>query len=109
MALGKNPLKAHMVYQVMEAGHYLEGDVAITLELLVQALRKLDYDTTMVAKRRARWQAEHVKWRERLIAAEQKAADAASITVPLVANTLRERMPVTQSMSMKRSSMRQQS
>jgi acetolactate synthase I/II/III large subunit len=93
VALGKNPLKAHMVYQVMEAGHYLEGDVAITLELLVQALRKLDYDTTMVAKRRARWQAEHVKWRERLIAAEQKAADAGSITVPLVAKTLRERMP----------------
>ncbi len=93
VALGKNPLKAHMVYQVMEAGHYLEGDVAITLELLVQALRKLDYDTTMVAKRRARWQAEHIKWRERLIAAEQKAADAASITVPLVAKTLRERMP----------------
>ena len=93
VALGKNPLKAHMVYQVMEAGHYLEGDVAITLELLVQALRKLDYDTAMVAKRRARWQAEHVKWRERLIAAEQKAADAGSITVPLVAKTLRERMP----------------
>ena len=93
VALGKNPLKAHMVYQVMEAGHYLEGDVAITLELLVQALRKLDYDMTMVAKRRARWQAEHVKWRERLSAAEQKAADAASITVPLVAKTLRERMP----------------
>ena len=82
-----------MVYQVMEAGHYLEGDVAITLELLVQALRKLDYETAMVAKRRTRWQAEHVKWRERLIAAEQKAADAASITVPLVAKTLRERMP----------------
>ena len=93
VALGKNPLKAHMVYQVMEAGHYLEGDVAITLELLVRALRKLDYDMTMVAKRRARWQAEHVKWRERLIAAEQKAADAGSITVPLVAKTLRERMP----------------
>jgi acetolactate synthase-1/2/3 large subunit len=93
VALGKNPLKAHMVYQVMEAGHYLEGDVAITLELLVQALRKLDYDTAMVAKRRTRWQAEHVKWRERLIAAEQKAADAGSITVPLVAKTLRDRMP----------------
>ena len=93
VALGKNPLKAHMVYQVMEAGHYLEGDVAITLELLVRALRKLDYDMTMVAKRRARWQAEHVKWRERLIAAEQKAADAGAITVPLVAKTLRERMP----------------
>src|SRR6478609_2210551 len=93
VALGKNPLKAHMVYQVMEAGHYVEGDVAITLELLVQALRKLDYDTAMVAKRRTRWQAEHVKWRERLIAAEQKAADAGSITVPLVAKTLRERMP----------------
>ena len=61
MALGKSPLKGHMVYQAMEAGHYLEGDIAITLELLVQALRKLDCDAAMVAKRRARWQAEHVK------------------------------------------------
>jgi acetolactate synthase-1/2/3 large subunit len=93
VALGKNPLKAQMVYQVMEASHYLEGDVAITLKLLVQALRKLDVDTAMVAKRRARWRAEHIKWRERLMAAEQKATDADSITVPLVARTLRERMP----------------
>ena len=77
----------------MEAAHYLEGDVAITLELLVQAVRKLDYDAALVAKRRARWQAEHVKWRERLIAAENKAADAPSITVTLVAKALRERMP----------------
>ena len=93
VALGENPLKAHMVYQVMEAGHYLEGDIAITLELLVQAVRKLDYDAAAVSKRRARWQAEHVKWRERLIAAENKAADATSITVPLVAKALRECMP----------------
>lgn len=93
VALGKNPLKAHMVYQTMEAGHYLEGDVAITLQLLVQALRKLDCDAAMVAKRRARWRGEHVKWRERLLTAEKEAADAASITVPLIAKVLRECMP----------------
>src|SRR4029077_7565303 len=30
VALGKNPLKAHMGYQVMVAGQYLEGDGALT-------------------------------------------------------------------------------
>jgi acetolactate synthase-1/2/3 large subunit len=93
VAVGESPLKTHMVYQAMEAGHYLEGNVALTLQLLTQALRKLDVDAAKVAQRRTRWQAEHKTWRERLRAAEEKAATDAAITVPLVAKVLREVMP----------------
>jgi acetolactate synthase-1/2/3 large subunit len=93
VAIGENPLKAHMVYQTMEAGHYLEGNVAATLELLTQALRKLGYDGAKVAERRARWQVEHKAWREGLRAAEEKAPGEAAITVPLLAKVLREAMP----------------
>jgi acetolactate synthase I/II/III large subunit len=93
VAVGESPLKTHMVYQAMEAGHYLEGNVALTLRLLTQALRKLDVDAAMVAERRARWRGEHMIWREGLRAAEEKASTAPDITVPLVAKMLREVMP----------------
>lgn len=93
VAIGENPLKTHMVYQTMEAAHYLEGNVAATLQLLTQALRKLGCDAAKVAERRARWRAEHKAWHEGLRAAEDKASAAASITVPLLAKMLREVMP----------------
>jgi len=47
-----------MVYQTMEASHYLEGNVAATLRLLTEALRKLGLDATKVAERKARWKGE---------------------------------------------------
>ena len=93
VAVSENPLKTHMVYQTMEAGHYLEGNVALTLRQLTQALRKLDRDADMLAQRRVRWQAAHRKWYDGLRAAEEKAVTAAAITVPLVAKVLREVMP----------------
>jgi acetolactate synthase I/II/III large subunit len=93
VAVSENPLKTHMVYQTMEAGHYLEGNVALTLRQLTQALRKLDRDADMLAQRRVRWQAAHRKWHDGLRAAEEKAVTAAAITVPLVAKVLREVMP----------------
>ena len=93
VAVSENPLKTHMVYQTMEAGHYLEGNVALTLRQLSQALRKLDRDADMLAQRRVRWQAAHRKWHDGLRAAEEKAVTAAAITEPLVAKVLREVMP----------------
>ena len=93
VAVSENPLKTHMAYQTMEAGHYLEGNVALTLRQLTQALRKLDRDADMLAQRRVRWQAAHRKWHDGLRAAEEKAVTAAAITVPLVAKVLREVMP----------------
>ncbi|MEQ9317032.1 MAG: thiamine pyrophosphate-dependent enzyme, partial [Henriciella sp.] len=93
VSIGANPLKAHMVYQVMNAGHYLEGNVGGTLRLLSEALRKLQADEAKISARRARWQAGHREWRARLSAAEEAAADADVITVPLLMKTLRDVMP----------------
>ena len=73
VAIGSNPLKDTMVYQVTGAQQYLEGDTALTLRLLAEALRAQKFDAAAIADRRARWKAEHEKLRLRLDAAEQKA------------------------------------
>ena len=66
---------------------------ALTLRLLADALRDQKIDAAAVAERRTRWKAEHDKLRLRLDAAEQKATDESSITVPLVARLLRDAVP----------------
>jgi len=93
VAIGSNPLKDTLVYQVTGAGRYLEGDAALTLRLLSEALRREPLDHAAIAARRARWQAEHDKLQQRLDAAEQSAATLSSITVPLVARLVREAVP----------------
>jgi acetolactate synthase-1/2/3 large subunit len=93
VVVAANPLKTTMVHQVMAAGHYLEGDPGLSLELLIEAVRQRRPDPAAIAQRRERWSAEHRKWRERLDAAERAAAAAQTITVPLVARLLREKMP----------------
>jgi acetolactate synthase-1/2/3 large subunit len=93
VAMGQSPLKATMVYQVMGAEHYLEGDIALTLRLLVQAIKRGKIASALVQKRRARWQAAHLGLRNRLDTAERDASNATTITVPLVANLLREKLP----------------
>ena len=92
-AIAESPLKSHMVYQVMEAAHYLEGDPAITLRMLSDALRRLGCDSAKVSERRARWRVEHQKWHEKLRAAEERAAGLPVITVPLLAKAMRQVMP----------------
>jgi acetolactate synthase-1/2/3 large subunit len=93
VAISDNPLKGHMVYQTMHAGHYLEGDVAQTLKLLSAAVRTLEYDEKTIARRHARWGAEHNKWRQNLCIAEEKAANLDVITVPLLMKILQDVMP----------------
>jgi acetolactate synthase-1/2/3 large subunit len=93
VSVGGNPLRDTMVYQVVGAERYLEGDTAPTLRLLTEALRQQKLDAAAIAARRARWKAEHDKLRQRLEAAEQKAEGESTITVPLVARLLREAAP----------------
>lgn len=93
VSISENPLKVNMVYQTMEAHHYLEGNVAVTLRLLTEALRKLGLDAAQVAERRARWKAEHNKWRDGIAVSEAQAAAKDTITIPLLMKTLREVMP----------------
>jgi len=93
VAVGTSPLKDTLVYQVTGAEHYLEGDVALTLRLLTEALRNLKPDPAAIAARRARYKAQHDQLQQRLEAAETKAQSESSITVPLIARLLREAVP----------------
>jgi acetolactate synthase-1/2/3 large subunit len=93
VAVGNSPVKDTLVYQVTGAEQYLDGDVALTLRLLIDALRGLVLDADAIAARRTRWKAQHDRLQHRLDAAEQKAVAEPSITVPLVARLLREVVP----------------
>ena len=97
VAIGENPIKGHMVYQVMNAGHYLEGNVAVTLGLLSEALRARGVDEAQVSARRERWQAAHRTWEDGLRAAEAEGEGAEVITPPLLMKALRDVMPANTS------------
>ena len=84
-----------MVYQSLQADHYLEGEVATSLRLLVEAAKAAGIGSARHTDRRARWQLEH----DRLVAAEH-AAEAKAKTEqggkvdPLaLVGALREAMP----------------
>jgi acetolactate synthase-1/2/3 large subunit len=93
VSVGSRPLKDTLVYQVTGAEHYLEGDLALTLRLLTEALHKQNLDAVAIASRRNRWKEQHDRLQQRLNAAERKAATETSITVPLVARLLRDAVP----------------
>jgi acetolactate synthase I/II/III large subunit len=95
VAIDDNPLKGTMVYQSLQADHYLEGEVAVSLRLLVEAGKAASLDAGRHADRRAGWQSEH----DRMVAAE-RAAEAGAATKdghgidPLaLAGAMREAMP----------------
>ncbi|MFS4107732.1 thiamine pyrophosphate-dependent enzyme [Streptomyces sp. PD-S100-1] len=81
------PQRPHIVYQVLYADVYLEGDVANTLRQL--AKRAKDLDAAAVAARRAAQEERHAAEQEAIAAAERGAAKAQGIDPVLVAATLR--------------------
>lgn len=93
VAIGDNPLKDYMVYQTMEADHYLEGDVGATLKLLHQALQRLGQSAAQHAARRTRWQDEHDKLVAKDRAIEDKAQHTKTISTALLCRALNEVMP----------------
>lgn len=82
------PQRPHVVYQVLFADRYLEGNVANTLRQLTK--RAKDLDETAVASRRTAQEARHAQESAAIAAAEAKAADAEGIDPVLVAATLRK-------------------
>jgi acetolactate synthase-1/2/3 large subunit len=74
------PQRPHIVYQVLHADQYLEGAVADTLRMTVNALKTRPLPSGLIAERRARHTATH----EKLIAASEEAErkSAASDGVP---------------------------
>ncbi|WP_262062184.1 thiamine pyrophosphate-dependent enzyme [Streptomyces sp. STR69] len=82
------PQRPHVVYQVLFADKYLEGNVANTLRQLTK--RAKDLDGTAVAERRAAQDARFAAEQTAITQAETKAANAEGIDPVLVAATLRK-------------------
>ncbi|WP_406130981.1 thiamine pyrophosphate-dependent enzyme [Streptomyces sp. NBC_00989] len=82
------PQRPHVVYQVLFADTYLEGNVANTLRQL--AKRAKDLDETAVARRRAAQETRFAAERTAITQAETKAEGAEGIDPVLVAATLRK-------------------
>ncbi|MGW3408872.1 thiamine pyrophosphate-dependent enzyme [Streptomyces sp. NPDC000888] len=81
------PQRPHVVYQVLFADKYLEGNVANTLRQL--AKRAKDLDVAVVTERRAAQEERHADEQAAIAAVEAKAAQAEGIDPVLVAATLR--------------------
>ncbi|MFD3926239.1 thiamine pyrophosphate-dependent enzyme [Streptomyces sp. NPDC058614] len=81
------PQRPHVVYQVLFADKYLEGNVANTLRQL--AKRAKDLDVAVVTARRAAQEERHADEQAAIAAVEVKAAQAEGIDPVLVAATLR--------------------
>ena len=82
------PQRPHVVYQVLFADTYLEGNVTNTLRQLTK--RAKDVDAGAVAVRRAAQEQRHADERGAIAAAEAKAAQAEGVDPVLVAATLRK-------------------
>ncbi|GGN20945.1 thiamine pyrophosphate-dependent enzyme [Streptomyces fuscichromogenes] len=81
------PQRPHVVYQVLFADTYLEGNVANTLRQLTKRAR--DLDERAVEVRRAAQEERHAAEESAIAAAETKAAEAKGVDPVLVAATLR--------------------
>ncbi len=93
VAIGDNPLKSTMVYQSLQADHYLEADIALSLQLLVAAARAGGIDPAKCADRRARWRQEHERITAAERAAEAEALRGERIDPLALAGALRTAMP----------------
>jgi acetolactate synthase-1/2/3 large subunit len=86
------PQRPHIVYQVLHADTYLEGDVASTLRELTEMGRRR-IDTSVVAERQLRWSEVHDGIAAEIEADEAKAeANAEKITPPLLVKIMREEL-----------------
>ena len=92
VSIGDHPHKEWLVYQVMHADAYLEGDIAATLDALAYLLRAQGPDAAAREARRARWAGEHAALMARL-SAERDAAAGGALDSLSVCHALGEAMP----------------
>jgi acetolactate synthase-1/2/3 large subunit len=59
VSINENQFKSHMIYQQLHADVYLEGEIAASLQRLVEAARGAKLDAGAVKKRREHWTKAH--------------------------------------------------
>ncbi|VCU70418.1 Benzoylformate decarboxylase [Pigmentiphaga humi] len=91
VVLDEVPQRPHIVYQVLHADVYLEGDVPATLDGLLAAVQRVGFDAALVRERRARHHATHARQHDRADQAERQALERSDAIDPvLVTRLLRE-------------------
>ncbi len=93
VAIDEDPLRSYMVYQNLQADHYLEGDIAATLKGLDDAVQSLKPDAAKVEQRRARLKAAHEKAKAQRRTAEAAAASKRPIDPVTLCAALRDCLP----------------
>ena len=93
VAIGDHPHKEWLIYQVMHADAYLEGDVAATLRALVGAITAAGPDQKTKQTRRAKWAGEHAKTLDALKAERDSAAAAGTLNAATICTAMAEVMP----------------
>jgi len=83
--IDENPIKEFMVYQDLGADHYLEGDLAASLDLLTEAIRSKGGKSNGYAGNGGVW--------EKYRAVSDSAANASPIDPGVLCNALSENMP----------------
>src|SRR5215813_6776356 len=93
VAIHDHPFKEHMVYQNLHADHYLEGDIAASLVLLIAAAKSAKIDAATVNARRQRWTREHDSYVAELRAERERAQNGSAIDPLSLMGALGEVMP----------------
>jgi acetolactate synthase-1/2/3 large subunit len=93
VAIGEYPLKEHMIYQILHADLYLEGDIAQSLALLVAATKSRKLASKAIDARRQRWTREHDNYVAGLRAEREKAKNGSGIDPLSLMDALGEVMP----------------
>ncbi len=93
VAIDETPISQTMVYQSLLADHYLEGDIAASLRLLVEAGKASGGNVARNTERRRRWHGEHERMTAAQLAAEEEAKRGDAIAPLALAAALREAMP----------------
>ena len=93
ICISENPLKTSMVYQTMFANEYLEGNVGVTLNLLMNSLLKIGVDKNLVKTNKDTYTKSHNAMVDLLNAKKKSSLTKDVITVPLLIQTLQEHLP----------------
>ena len=92
VSIGDHPHKEWLVYQVMHADAYLEGDIAATLDALAALLRQRGPAEAAKQGRREKWAGEHAALMSRL-EAEREASAGGALDTLSVCRALERGMP----------------
>ncbi|MBL4826276.1 MAG: hypothetical protein JKY66_00930 [Spongiibacteraceae bacterium] len=83
IVIDETPQRPHIVYQVLHANMYLEGNVARTLQAAVKEVDARGFNAEAVVERYAKFGAAHDQMMAKIEAAENKAASSEGLVDPI--------------------------